>query len=150
MDPRPPTHDALDFNALWALGEKLMAAGSPVQPAQIDALAEEAGVPRAHAWMALSYAPMVQVQREFPVAIAVCGARCQLWGAEPLIADLLTLRDQRIGAGRVAFDLVPRGCLNRCQQAPVAVAALEDGIVGFPEATVAQVIELLDAIEADA
>jgi len=149
LTPRAPTHDAVDFNALWSLGEALMALGPVLEDAQVDALAEARGVPRSHAWMALSFAPSVQVKRTSGVAIAVCAARCQLWGAASLIDGLLTLRDQRIAAERLSFDLVPRGCLNRCSQAPVATGLLPDGMVGFANATPAQVEELLAAVEAD-
>ena len=149
LAPRPPTHDVIDFEQLWELGQALSALGPQVTAAQVDALAAERDVPRSHAWMALSYAPNVQVEREHGIPIAVCAARCQLWGAEPLMADLLALRDERVAAGRLAFDLVPRGCLNRCTQAPVAIAVLEDGMVGLDRATPAQVAELLDAVEAD-
>ena len=147
--PRAPTHDVVDFNALWSLGEALMEMGQTVTDAEVDELAEERGVPRSHAWMALSYAPTVQVQRTTDIAIAVCAARCQLWGAADLIDGLLALRDARRAADQLFFDLVPRGCLNRCSQAPVATGVLPDGMVGFANATPEQVEELLAAVEAD-
>ncbi len=127
-----------------------MADGPVVTAEEVDEVAEDHGVPRAHAWMALSYAPNVQVERTADIAVAVCCARCQLWGAGDLVADLLALRDARTAAGRLSFDLVPRGCLNRCSDAPVATGVLDDGVVGFVNATAAQVTELLDAVEAEA
>ena len=150
LAPRAPTHDAVDFNALWTLGAALMADGPVVTADEVDGVAEAHDVPRAHAWMALSYAPNVQVERTTAIAVAVCCARCQLWGAEDLITDLLDLRDARNAAGRLSFDVVPRGCLNRCSDAPVATGVLDDGVVGFVNATAAQVTELLNAVEADA
>jgi NADH:ubiquinone oxidoreductase subunit E len=148
--PRAPTHDVVDFNALWSLGEDLMAMGPVLTADEVDELAEEHGVPRSHAWMALSYTPSVQVKRTTDIAVAVCAARCQLWGAADLIDDLLTLSDTRRAAEKRWFDVVPRGCLNRCSQAPVATGMLPEGTVGFATATVEDVEELLATLEADA
>ncbi len=149
MQPRAPTHEAVDFQHLWSLGEALAAAGPALSAADVDALAEAQGAERVHAWLALSYAPQVQVTREHDIALAVCAARCQLWGAGALLGELLELRDARLAAGKRAFDVVPRGCLNRCERAPVATAALADGLVGFDHCTRAQVEELLDALDAE-
>lgn len=143
-----PTHRAVDLDALWPLAEALGELEGDVDADGVDAIAAEAGAPREHAWLALGYAPMVQLVRTQPVAIGVCVGRCQLWGAAPLVAELLALRDRLIAGGHPAFDLVPRGCLSRCERAPVATAVLDDGLVQLDHCTAAQVEKLLHAVEA--
>ncbi len=149
MTLHDPTHAAIDFDVLWPLAEALDALPEPRRADDVDAVAERAGVPRAHAWVALGMQPMVQLQREHPIAIGVCCGRCQLWGAAERIEALLTLRRARIAAGQLAFDLVPRGCLSRCERAPVATAVMADGLVQLDGCDVEQVRTLLERIATD-
>ncbi len=135
--PRQPTHEPMDFGAIMKLAQALLdeASEGPIAPETIDALAQSEGVDRAVAWAAAGSHPFIQLQRENEVAVAVCVGRCQLWGGGDLLEGALELREKRVGEGKSGFDVIPRNCLNRCHDAPMAFVVLPEGSAGFPRAT---------------
>lgn len=115
-----PTHTPLTMQEVEPLVNELMSrAGSDLTAAVLAEVAEGAGVPSSHAYVAAAMAPMVQFGREHEVAFVVCSGGCQRFGALDLIDKLLAARDERIEAGKPAFDVHTRDCLNGCLHAPL-------------------------------
>ena len=103
--------------------------------------------PKWYVWAAMGGHPMLSLPREHEVLVYVCVGRCQLWGGVELLESVLDLKRERASAGKVDFDLAPHGCLNRCAQAPMAIAHVEDGYVGMERAGVDDVRALLEEID---
>lgn len=142
---RPASHDALDLEAIWELGEKIdeAAPDSRVTPALLAEVAASAGVPTSHAYVACSIDPSLEWVRTHAVTVHACTGGCQAWGAVPLLERVLAERDARAADGRPGFDVAAHGCLNTCTRAPVLFSTGPHGTVGHPEMTVDQVSELV-------
>ena len=147
FEEREPTHKPLDMMAIMELADALSERGRELTVADLEAAAEQEDAPVSHVWAAMGGHPMLSLKREHEVLVYVCVGRCQLWGGVELLESVLDLKSDRAAAGKVDFDLAPHGCLNRCAQAPMAIAHVEDGYVGMERAGVADVRALLEEID---
>ena len=72
-------------------------------------------------------------------------------GAGELLQEALKIAENRLAAGKVGVDVIPRSCLNRCHDAPMVMAMIEEGAVPLPrcgeEALLAALAEI-DAMRA--
>lgn len=132
----PPTHAVLPVDEMKALAHELraraQAAESVLTVELIEGLARDEGVPPSYAYVAAAEIPELQVRRRADVAFAVCAAGCQGWGAVERLERLLELRDQRLAAGLASFDILPKGCVDRCMAAPVVLVSTPDGVGALP------------------
>ncbi len=136
---RAPTHESLDPESIFALAGALTAEGARISEAGLLAFAKRQGASPLHAWVALAYSPEVAIERTHDIAFGVCLGRCQLWGALPVLEALLALREERLAAGKAGFDVVPRGCLSRCEHGAFVVGVTPAGQFGMGQATPEQV-----------
>lgn len=147
FEEREPTHKPLDMMAMMELADALSERGRELTAADVEAVAEQEDAPVSHVWAAMGGHPMLSLKREHKVLVYVCVGRCQLWGGVELLESALELKRERAAAGKTDFDLSPHGCLNRCAQAPMAIAQAEDGYVGMERAGVDDVRALLEEID---
>jgi len=146
--PLPKTHDPLQLAVLLRLAGALRAAaaGAPVTVALVERIASEQGVPTAHAYAALALDPNLAPANEHEVMVAICVGACQGQGAVPVLAALLQTRAERVAAGRPAFDVLPRTCLDMCSHSPVCMSRSKAGVSAHPrlspEGVRALVVEL--------
>lgn len=135
---REPTHDALDNQTMARLGQivELAAANQPISCNRIDELAAEHGVPASHLYASAAAVTTVEFAREYKTAFVVCGGGCQNFGSLELLQQLIDTRKPRLKAWfKKAFDIQARGCLNRCEQAPVMRLHTTDGVAYLERAT---------------
>lgn len=140
---RPPTHQSLPLPKLMDLATALEEAadGKPLTVDQIEDVASEQGAPRAHLYAALTMNPNLQLAREHQVGFIVCAGGCQQWGSLDRLEQLLRLRERQLDAGEPAFDVHVRGCLDKCEHAPVIAAFSPDGAAVIPQADEASVAD---------
>jgi glutaredoxin 3 len=145
---RPSTHTPAALAQLLDLGLDVedLAAGDPVTPAMIDAVAEDHGVPVARVLAGAAGMEGLRFARESTVLFEVCTGQCQSWGALDRLEHLATLRAQRREAGLAFFDLRPRACLDRCAQAPVVVVHTPDGVAALDRVADAHLTEAADQL----
>lgn len=131
---RPPTHAPADMRVLMNLAMDLddIAVDDELSPDALEEFAEERGVPRAMVYAAVALAPHLPIARRHDIAFSCCVAGCQQWGALDRIEHLLRARDRRTEASQPAFDVLVRGCMDRCDQAPVVVVHTPDGVAAVP------------------
>ncbi len=98
----------------------------------LAAVASEVGVPLSHAYVALGSEPMLQLRCGQAVQIAACTGACQAKGSVALLERLLELSAERVAAGKPGIDVVPRGCLNMCEQSPALLSRSDDGVHAHP------------------
>ena len=136
-DLPPPTHSPVDMGNLFGLCREIMtqAQGQEVEPWLLERIADDHDLPRAYAYAALQFNPMLRLKRTHEVALGICTGRCQLWGGFDLLERALALRDARAAEGKPGFDVVPQGCLNLCEKPPMVVTASPDGVAAVPSAT---------------
>ncbi len=137
---RAPTHPAPNMPRLFELGDALveeaeMTPSGELTPEDLEAFAESEDHRLLDVWIAAGLHPEVRVARAHDVAFGVCVGRCQLWGAAPVLESLLALSEVRAAAGQQTFDVVTRGCLNRCEHAPFVAVSTPDGVFGVGQAS---------------
>lgn len=145
---RPPTHEALDVDAVWDLGDRIdaLAPDLRVTPALLARAAAEAGVPPSHAYVACSVDPRLEWERTTELTLVSCVGGCQGWGAVEVLERLLAERDARRAEGRPSFDVATRGCLNMCQRAPAVFSFGARGQAGHAEVRAADVPALVASL----
>lgn len=137
---RPPTHPAPDMARLFEIGDALveeaeLTMNGELTAEDLESFAGSEGHRLLDVWIAAGLHPEVVVARSHAVAFGVCVGRCQMWGAAPLFQALLAMSDARAQAGQPTFDVVARGCLNRCEHAPFVAVSTDDGVFGVGQAT---------------
>ena len=124
--------------------DKLMRLAGDVEDAstagRIDAeaiadLSADLGVPAEKLYAGLAMGGNVQLTLESETQVVVCAGSCQDYGALECISTLLDLREDRLEDGEEAFDVVPRACLNRCQQAVAVEIRTKNGTAVVSDAT---------------
>jgi len=98
----------------------------------LAAVAIDVGVPVSHAYVALGSEPMLQLRCTRAVQIATCTGACQAKGSIALLERLLALAAERTAAGQPGIDVIPRGCLNMCEQSPALLSRSDDGVHAHP------------------
>ncbi len=106
-----------------------------VQAEAIDDLSADLGVPREKLYAGLGASPHLQLAIEHSVQFLVCSGGCQQKGALVALRKLLDLREERLDGEKSAFDVVPRQCLSRCEQGPVAELRTPEGYAVIPALT---------------
>ena len=135
---REPTHSSLDNQTMARLGQIVeQAAGNqPISCNRIDDLAAEHGVEASHLYASAASTTTVEFAREHKTAFVVCGGQCQKFGSLVLLQHLVEMRRPRLKAWfKKAFDIQARGCLNRCEQAPVVRLHTSDGVAYLERAS---------------
>ena len=145
--PPPPSHTPLPPDQVVPLARALMKTGRGAFAANhLSELADSAGVPVSHAYVAAGMLPMVRFEREHEVVFVVCSGGCQSQGSLGILEKLLETRDHRIEAGEPAFDVQTRGCLNGCSYAPLVEVQTKEGVGHIPKATFESVDEVLETL----
>jgi NADH:ubiquinone oxidoreductase subunit E len=132
---------ALEFPRLMKLAAEVESAACDgvVSTAAIDELALDSGMERAHLYAAAVLSDDVQIERAHPVQLLVCVGGCQQWGALDRVEQLLRARDER----KLALDVVPRACLDRCEHAPAVEVHTPDGVAVIAGASQDAIAEAL-------
>ncbi|MCG8423022.1 MAG: hypothetical protein MJE77_34385 [Proteobacteria bacterium] len=134
---REPTHKALDLRKMMNLGMAVeeAAGDEPITVDAIDELALEEGVDTSHLYAAAAMTTEVEFARHNDVAFVTCGGNCQHWGALECIEHLVSLRQKRIEAGKTAFDIEAKRCLDKCEHGPVVLVRSPLGTAVIARAT---------------
>ena len=146
--PRPRTHEPIAPAEMMRLRGALQAAlaGTPATVEAVAEVARQQDVPLSHAYAALATDPNLSIDVSQPVLVAICVGVCQEQGAIPNLERLLELRAERVAAGKPAFDVIPRTCLDMCAHAPVCLSRSPHGQAAHPRLTAAGVDELVAAL----
>ena len=131
---RSPTHESIDPGRLAAMGldlEDIVHDDAIAVPDLIE-LAEDRGRPPSHYVAAVALATDYKLAGSGALHLKICAGNCQQYGALDLIDGLLK-----------KVDLVPVGCLDRCDQAPACELHGDHGVLVIAPATVASVGEAL-------
>jgi NADH:ubiquinone oxidoreductase subunit E len=118
----------------------------PITADLLEKAAEELDVPLTHIYAALLYDPSLQPEREHEVAFEVCLQRCQFFGSVATLTDLLALKHQRESEEKPGFDVVPRGCLDRCDYPPVVCSRSSHGVHLHGQVNAEKLEELVDGL----
>ena len=112
---REPTHEPLDLDVLWDLGDAIedKCPDGVLSVKSLEEIASEQGVPLAYVYVAAASDPDLHWEEKSPAQVTVCAGSCQAYGACELIEQILAKRAE----GTVPFDLRTVGCLDRCEQA---------------------------------
>ena len=131
---RTPTHESLDLDTQWDLGDALADAAedAPVTHAMIEAVANAQGVPPAQVYIGAALDPLMEWEEESDVALWVCAGACQHYGAGEILERLLALREEHLSGDKPPFHIIPRGCLSVCERGPVMVSHSAHGEVTHP------------------
>jgi (2Fe-2S) ferredoxin len=151
---RAPTHPAPDMPRLLELGDALveeaeMTMSGELTAGDLEAFADNENHRLLDVWIAAGLHPEVEVARSHDIAFGVCVGRCQLWGAAPVLQALLALSEARSAAGQPSFDVVARGCLNRCEDAPFVAVSTPDGVFGVGHASAESVVVAVAQVMGD-
>ena len=149
--PIANTHDPIPRHELEELVPPLIeAAGKApdgrLSPEAIDEVARQQGKARAHAWAAMALDPNLVPSITAETLFGICVGQCQLQGAIPNLERLLELRDSQLKAGKPAFDIVPRHCLDMCPHAPVAVSRSQHGQAAHPRLQPENLPEIIETL----
>lgn len=146
--PRPKTHTPMPPDLVMRLRAALLThlAGQPATLAAIEAVAaaEKAEVAQVYATLAFDPSFVVDVSHE--TLIAICVGVCQEQGALDNLKRLLERRHERLAAGKPAFDIIPRSCLDMCAHSPVCLSRGPHGQAAHPRLKPEGVDELLGAL----
>ena len=139
--PKAKTHKGMAMDKLMRLAAEIedIAEGGVVTAEAIDDLSADRGVPREKFYAALGMCFNVQLKLESEIQIAVCTGGCQEYGALECVSELLDIREDRLEEEASAFDVIPKPCLNRCQNASVLELRTPDGTAVVGDATPALV-----------
>lgn len=114
----------------------------------IEDQSADLGVPAEDLYAGLAMSPQTTLSLEHALQFVVCLGGCQERGALPCVNKLLEIQKKRHSAGTPSFDIVPRQCLNRCQNAPVVEIRSSDGngvlTAATPKMVAKAIKELLD------
>jgi hypothetical protein len=146
--PIPSTHKPIDPALTAKLAASLAArAGSGrVTMTHVDAVAAEHSATRAQTYAAMATNPNLVFDISQPTLLAVCVGGCQMQGAIPVLQKLLDTREERLGAGKKAFDVVVRTCLDMCPHSPVAISRSPHGQAAHPRLSPEGVGEIISAL----
>lgn len=144
---RPPTHQSLPLDRLTRLVTEIesIAEAGVITAEALEDLAAERGVNVSELYAAVAFTENA-MKREHQVRFLVCAGGCQEWGALVNIEHLAGLREARVEAGRPAFDIIPRQCLDTCMNAASVVAHAPAGKAMIPEATPQALDEAIEAL----
>ena len=122
QDPGTPTHEPLDMDVVWDLGELIDEAcpDGKVSYEKLAAIARSESVPLSHVYAAAAFDPDYEWALEADRQVTVCLGACQGWGAGDIADALFRAQEERRGSSKPNFDILSVGCLDRCQS-PVAV-----------------------------
>ena len=131
---RSPTHEAIEPGRLAAMGLDLedIVKDDEIALADLVELAEDRGRPPSHYIAAIALATDYRLAGTGKVQLKICAGNCQQYGALDLIDGLVN-----------TVDLVPVGCLDRCDQAPACELHGNHGVLVIAPATVAAVGDAL-------
>jgi len=143
----PPTHTPIPPERILPIAQELMGKGrGPLTTSDLESVAESAGVPVSHAYVAAGMLPFARFEQEHEVTFVVCSGGCQRYGSLELLERLLETREQRIEAGEPAFDVQTRGCLDACSHAPAVQVRTKEGVGTIPKATFENLEEALELV----
>ena len=114
------THPEIALDKLMRMAGDLddIADAGSVRAEAIDELSDDLGIAREKLYAALALS-QAELTLEHQVQFVVCTGGCQGYGALECVRELLDIREDRLESEDPSFDVVPRPCLNRCQDAPV-------------------------------
>jgi hypothetical protein len=129
QDPGTPTHEPLDVDAVWDLGEKIdeLCPDGLLSHEKLASIAAGENVPLSHIYTAAAFDPDYRWERAHERQIVVCLGACQAWGAGEIVEKLFELRQERLDAGGPGFDIVSVACLDRCMTPAAADTQGPDG-----------------------
>ena len=112
---REPTHETLDLDVLWDLGEAIedKCPDGILTQAVLEDIANAEAVPLAYVYVAAASDPELRWVENTNAQVTVCAGSCQAYGACELLEKLLELRKK----DSLEFDVITVGCLDRCEQA---------------------------------
>jgi NADH:ubiquinone oxidoreductase subunit E len=133
--PLPNTHVPMDPAKTQRLRTALAAksAGKRVTMEMIDAVAAAESATPAEVYASMAFDPNLVFAIELPTLFAVCVGGCQSQGAIANLAKMLELRAERLAAGKPAFDVLVRSCLDMCPHSPVAMSRSKHGQAAHPK-----------------
>ncbi|MCP4444786.1 MAG: hypothetical protein GY811_05500 [Myxococcales bacterium] len=146
----PTRHPTIPMDQLVRLAGEVenIAQSGQVEAEALDDLSADLGVPREKLYVGLGASPHLQLVTEHPVQFLVCSGGCQERGALVALRTLLDAREERIEDEKIAFDVIPRQCLSRCQVGAVAEVRTPDGTALLtaitPESLISAIAEILD------
>ena len=148
IEHKPPTHETLDMDVQWDLGDALAEAADdePVTHTMVEAVAEAHGAPVSHVFIGAALDPMMEWEQETDVELWVCAGSCQHSGAGALLERLLALRTEKMQDGKAPFHIIPRGCLSICEKGPVMISRSPHGEVTHPELAVEDLDEVVSLL----
>ena len=112
----------------------------------LESTADFEEVPLTTCYAALPVAYDLTLRPEHDVSVEVCLAGCQTSGAIKLLEALLALKDERAAAGLPTFDVIPRGCLDDCDRAPLIRTLGPAGTFLHPKAQVSELSAIIEAV----
>lgn len=141
---RAPTHSPVPPAELFSLAGVLAEHGDGPEIAleTVERVAAERRIPASHALLAAPLAGLLVTGAE-EVAVEVCGAQCQLFGASACLETLLRLRAERRSAGQPTFVVRASGCMNGCLQGPTCRFITPHGTGYLPLADEAKLTQAL-------
>ena len=153
MDENPfgdlptPTHPPLDIMKLFEIVEGLAGhvGDGELNAAAITAFADKEGLRQGEVYAAIIFDPTMEFVPSLDARVEVCTGRCQLFGGIDLVDQLAKLREQRLGAGKPGFDIVPRNCLDQCDFPPVVRTVSAAGTYDHRNAAAESLEELIAA-----
>ena len=110
--------------------------GDVVTSELIEEVAEDNGYERSHLYAAACVTDL-EFSLPEPITFRVCAGGCQNWGALDRIEQLLEFREE------LRFNIQPRNCLDKCQQAPAIVVDTPDGVALIGNATAQAITEAM-------
>jgi NADH:ubiquinone oxidoreductase subunit E len=123
----PRTHEQMDLDRVWDLGDaladRLDEGGEAVTPSLLSEVARAQGAGLEEIYVAAGLDPDAQWKRAHEVAFVVCTGSCQAWGAVDALRALLEERRVREAAGRPSFDILTTACLDVCLPQPPYVVS---------------------------
>ena len=133
----PRTHEVLDLEVIWDLSDALdeLVAEGLSGDLLLQRAADGAEVPVSHAYIAAGLDPDFPWSSEHAVTFVVCSGECQSWGSVDRIDHLLTVRADRVAAGRSGFNIQTRGCLNTCEHPPAIHCESPESAARLPRAS---------------
>ena len=142
-----PTHPPVDIMKLFEIVEGLAGyvGEGEITAEVVESYAEKEGHSKGEVYAALVFDPTLEFRMQHESKVEVCTGRCQLFGGIELVDRLVAIRDERMRAGKSAFDLVPRNCMDICDFPPAIRTTSAAGIYPHKNVSKEDLAELISA-----
>ena len=121
-EPGEPTHEPLDMDLVWDLGECIdeVCPDGKLTQTKLAEIARSQSVPLSHVYAAAAFDPEYEWEQTSDRIITVCLGACQGWGACEIADSLLRMMESSADGQAPRYTVQAVGCLDRCMS-PVAV-----------------------------